>query len=582
MEHGAIDQGMNAALLQGCAFLAATSLLVPAFRRLRLSAVMAFLVIGLLLGPQILGRFAASFPWIAVITLDPEGPARWLAELGVVFLLFNIGLEVSSERLWALRRLVLGLGLAQVLLTGLAIGAVAYAFQAGPAAAAVTGLALSLSSTAVVLQLLTERRQLAGTVGRASFSVLLLQDLAVIPILFAVAALSDGPKAGTRELAEALGAAALTIAGILVVGRHLVRPFFRWAAGIASREVFVAATLLVIIATAGAAAAAGLSMALGAFLAGLLLAETEFRHEIQADIEPYKGLLLGLFFVTVGMRINLGLIPEEPFLILLGLLGLTALKAALAVPLARGFGLSWPQATETGFLLAQAGEFAFVIITLAEAGGIFPPATADYMLLVVALSIFIAPGLAGLGTRLARLLEEAGARAGPENLATTEGHVVIAGYGRVGQALGALLQGQELAHVALDLDAESVARLRHRGWPVHYGDASRPDVLARMGADRAAAIVVTMDSKEAVERVTRTVRRAWPGVPVFARAHDPAQARRLHEAGAAYATPETIEATLQLGEALLGELGIPGEATRRVIDERRAVERARALHGAER
>jgi CPA2 family monovalent cation:H+ antiporter-2 len=322
-------------------------------------------------------------------------------------------------------------------------------------------------------------------------------------------------------------------------------------------------------------------MALGAFLAGLLLAETEFRHEIEADIEPFKGLLLGLFFVTVGMQIELDLMWAQPLAVLVGVGGLVAVKVLLIAPLARAFGLSWPQAVETAFLLSQAGEFAFVVVTLAQSGGIYPDAAAEYMLLVVALSIFLGPAVSGIGARIARRLAERVAASDADETAGATEHVVIAGYGRVGQALGAILQQQEIPHVAIDADSEAVARLRRRGWPVYFGDASRREVLARVGAERAAAIVVTMDSAAAVERVVRAVRGAWPGVPVFARARDLAQARDLRDAGAAYATPETVEATLQLGEALLNGLGLPDEAARRIIGEKRDAERAKMLQGGE-
>jgi monovalent cation:proton antiporter-2 (CPA2) family protein len=562
-------------------FLAATSLLVPAFRRFGLSSVMAFLVIGLLLGPHVLGNLAGVAPWLKDIAYDPERPAAWLAELGVVLLLFMIGLEVSLERLWSLRRYVLGLGIAQVVVTSVAIGAIALGLGVSLPVASVAGLALALSSTAVVLQLLAERRQLASTTGRASFSVLLLQDVAVVPILFVVAAMGQGKNAGPADLPLALGAAALTILAVLVVGRFLLRPLLRWAAGVGSREVFVAATLLVVLATASIASVAGLSMALGAFLAGLLIAETEFRHEVETDIEPFKGLFLGMFFVTVGMQIELELLAQQGIPLMACVVGLFILKAALIIGLARLFGLRWPQAIESGFLLSQAGEFAFVIITLAQRGGIFPEALADQMLLVVALSIFLSPLVASLGARAARWAGAHDASSSETEFQDAEGHVVIAGYGRVGQALGEVLQKQEVPHAAIDAHADSVGRLRKLGWPVHFGDARRKEVLERVGAGRAAAIVVTMDAPEAVERLVRVVRETWPDVPVFARARDPQQARRFHDAGATYAMPDTVEASLQLGEALLNSLGFPEEAARRVINERREIERARALRSVE-
>lgn len=572
------DDAAGSLALQILVFLGAVSLLVPAFRRLRLSAVMAFLAIGVALGPFGLGALARYAPELGALRFAEGAGARLFAELGVVFLLFAIGLEVSSERLWALRRLVLGLGVLQLSVTAALIALVALAFGNSPQVAAIIGLAFALSSTAMGLQLMGERRQLSGPVGRAGFSVLLLQDVAVVPILFAVGALSASGAPGASLIA-ALSSAAFAIAVIVIVGRLLLRPMFRWVAAVDSREVFVAMVLLVAIGAAVAAERAGLSMALGAFLAGLLLAETEFRHEIETDLEPFKGLLLGLFFVTVGLKIDLDLLAGEPFRVLGAVIGLFALKGLVLAPLARAFGMSWPQALELALLLGQAGEFGFVVLAAATAGGAFPQAAADFMLLVVALSLFVTPLVADAGARLARGLADPGRDLAPAENAENEGHVVIAGYGRVGQALGALLQEQGLAHLALDDDAELVAALRERSWPVHFGDASRRDVLQAVGAGQAQAIVVTMDNSEAVERIVMAARAAWPSVPVFARARDADQARRLHQLGASFASPEALEATLQLGEALLNGLGFPDEAARRIIGEQRERERIRTLFG---
>jgi CPA2 family monovalent cation:H+ antiporter-2 len=351
----------------------------------------------------------------------------------------------------------------------------------------------------------------------------------------------------------------------------------RWAAGIGSREVFLAAALLIVIGSASAAASLGLSMALGAFLAGLLLAETEFRHQIEADLDPFKGLLLGLFFVTVGMQIDPRLLLQQPLAVLGGLVGLYCIKAAVLAPLARAFGLSWPRALELALLLGQAGEFAFVILALARQHGIAPTASADYLLLVIALSIFATPFVAQIGVMLARRFEHAHASPALPDAANASGHVVIAGYGRVGQTLGAILAEQQLPHIAIDGDAALVAELRAKSWPVHFGDARLHDVLEAVGAGAADAIVVTMNDPEAVERIVAQARQAWPRVPIYARARDAAQASRLHAAGAAKATPETIEAALQLGEALLNGIGVPDEAARSIIAARREAEMAKTL-----
>ncbi|MBN8606403.1 MAG: cation:proton antiporter [Caulobacterales bacterium] len=578
MEHGANG---GEVLTQALVFLGATCLVVPALRRAKLSAVMGFLLIGVWMGPHVLGRLAENWTWLSAFELREDRPTIALAEMGVVFLLFVIGLEVSFERLWALRRYVFGLGLAQVVLTTIAIASVALAFGNDFATASVLGLAFALSSTALVLQLLRERSQITTPVGRISFSVLLMQDLMVVPILFLVAALgvNTARDFSGHNIVIALLTALISLALIFTFGRVLLRPLFRWVASIDSREVFIAAAIFAAIGMAVAAQSAGLSMGLGAFLAGLLLAETEFRHQIETDLEPFKDLLLGLFFVTVGMQIDLALLFANPVTILLGVVGLFAIKITIIAPLARMFGIAWPRALAVAFMLGQAGEFAFVVIASARANGAIPEATADYMLLVTALSIFITPFVATFGGRIARRMAHKQTTIEPD-LAQEGGHVVIAGFGRVGQTLADILGKQEIPYVAVDTDSALVASLREDDAPVHYGDSSRRDVLSAIGAANAAAIVVTINDPAAVELIVAQAKQAWPHIPVYARARDGAHARRLHELGATLASPDTIEAALQLGEALLNGIGVPDEAARRIIDERRETEIAKALYQA--
>ncbi|WP_135212574.1 cation:proton antiporter [Vitreimonas flagellata] len=577
MEHGATG---GAVLTQALVFLGATCLVIPALRRAKLSAVMGFLLIGVGMGPHVLGQMADAWPWLNAFELREERPTALLAELGVVFLLFIIGLEVSFERLWALKRYVFGLGLAQVVLSTIAIAGVALAFGNSFAAASVLGLAFALSSTALVLQLLREGHQIATPVGRISFSVLLMQDLMVVPILFLVAALgTDASSFSGHNVLFALFSALVSLTLIFTFGRVLLRPLFRWVASIDSREVFIAAAILAAIGMATAAQSAGLSMGLGAFLAGLLLAETEFRHQIETDLEPFKDLLLGLFFVTVGMQIDIALLLADPVMILIGVVGLFVIKIAIIAPLARVFGIPWPRAIGVAFLLGQAGEFAFVVIAVARGNGAIPEATADYMLLVTALSIFVTPFVAALGGRIARELANKDTTI-ESDLAQEGGHVVIAGFGRVGQTLADILDKQEISYIALDSDAAAVAVARNRGSPVHFGDSSRRDVLASIGAANAAAIVVTINNPAAVDLIVTQAKQAWPHVPVYARARDGEHARRLHQLGAALASPDTMEAALQLGEALLNGIGVPDEAARRIIDERREAEIVKALYQA--
>ncbi|MGD9981760.1 MAG: cation:proton antiporter [Hyphomonadaceae bacterium] len=575
MGHGS---GGSEVIIQALVFLAATCALIPALKKARISTVMGFLIIGVAMGPHVLGQLAHTWPFLSAFELESDEPTLLLAELGVVFLLFVIGLEVSAERLWALRRYVFGLGILQVVLCAAAITLAGLAFGNTFTVAAVVGVAFALSSTALVLQMLRERSQIATAVGRASFSILLMQDLMVVPILFLVAALSPNAHFAQQNVFIALLTSLIALGMIILLGRLLLRPLFRWVAAADSREIFIAAAFLAAIGMAVASEAAGLSAALGAFLAGLLLAETEFRHQIETDLEPFKDLLLGLFFVTVGMQIDIALLLREPLLILVGVIGLFVIKGAIIASLARAFGLRWQRALQMGLLLGQAGEFAFVVIAAARAGGAIPEDTAAYMLIVSALSIFLTPVVAALGSRIARRIAGAPAPAPEPDAAHQSGHVVIAGVGRVGQTLADILSAQEIAHVGVEGDAAEASRLRDQGRPVYYGDAGSAQTLASVGAAQAAAIVVTINDAEAVERIVAEARRVWPLIPIYARARDGEHARRLHAAGAALASPDSIEAALQLGEALLNGVGVPDEVARRIIDERREAEVTKAIY----
>jgi CPA2 family monovalent cation:H+ antiporter-2 len=557
-------------------FLAATAFVVPLASRLRLSPVLGFLVAGLVIGPHGLGRLVDELPWLGSIVIgDPSGPAA-LAEFGIVFLLFTIGLELSPARLWAMRGLVFGLGSLQVAATAALIAGVAAAFGNPPPAAVVLGACLALSSTAIVTELLRERRRLGSPVGRASFAILLMQDLAVVPILVLVTVFGGGDGGDGRPVAWALlaslGQAALMVAAILALGRIALRPLFRRIVAARSRELFVAATLLVIIATAMATAAAGLSMALGAFLAGLLLAETEYRHAIEADVEPFKGLLLGLFFMSVGMGLDLAAVVAEVGWLLASIVGLYTLKGAVIVGLGLAFGLGWRTAAETGLLLGQAGEFAFVVVAQATVAGLVAANIGQFMQLVAGATMLATPLVAPLAERAGRWLERRAPdlRWTAERVGDPAGHVIVAGYGRVGRMLGELLDRQLVPHVALDLDPDVVRAAR--GASVHYGDASRTEILGRVGAGRALAVVVTMDDPRAAERVVASVRERWPELSVFARVRDARHAKRLLRLGATRVVPEALEASLQLGEVVLQGVGIPPDAAHTVVNRRREQE----------
>ncbi len=550
-------------------FLLASVFLVPVFQRLGTSPILVYLAIGAVVGPF----------GLAVVE-DAEGVRR-LAELGVVFLLFTIGLELSVERLWSLRRYVFGLGVLQVLITAVVIALAAWAWGNPPVAAILVGAALALSSTAFVTQLLIERGELGSPVGRPTFAVLLFQDLAVVPILFMVTIFGqsqgqDGAEPLVMGLLAALGRAGLALLVILLLGRLLLRPLFRLVAGRNSPELFMAMTLLVIIGTAWATDQAGLSMASGAFLAGLLLAETEFRHQIESDIQPFKGLLLGLFFISVGMAIDFAAVADRAFWVVASVLGLILLKAVIAGGLALAFRLPPSVALRSGLLLAQGGEFAFVIVGAAMISGLILPEVAQFMVIVAGLTMVATPLVAELARRLAETLAARESARASDHLATAtedlNGHVIIAGYGRVGQTVARLLDAQKVAYVALDLDPARVLASRERGRPVHYGNACRRDVLARVGADRAASVVITLDDSRAAGQVLAIVRNVWPEVQTFVRARDRAHAADLLDRGATLVVPETVESSLQLAGQVLQAIGTPRDAVNQLIDQTRETE----------
>lgn len=560
-------------LREAVVFLAAVGLVVPVMHRLRLSTILGFLLVGLVLGPFGLGRLASHVPMLGYLVVDNLAGVHLFAELGVVMLLFMIGLELSPERLWAMRRLVFGLGASQVVVSGVVIGVIAWGFGNSTEAALILGACLALSSTAVVMQILTERGRLGTPVGRASFAVLLFQDLAVVPVLFLVGIVgTPGTEGVLGELALALGKAALALASILIVGRLVFRPLLRRVAATGSRELFLAVVLLVIIGAAAATEFAGLSLALGAFLAGLLLAETAYRHQIAVDLEPFKGLLLGVFFTSVGLGIDTLEILAEPVLLPLSVLGLIAIKATVLYGLARLWGEPHEVAVEMSVLLGQAGEFAFIVIGLAGGLGALPPDTAQFMLLVTGLGIAVTPLLALLGRHLGGRRGRQSAQAmQPDELPDLVDHVVIAGFGRVGRMIAAMLDGQRIPHVAIDAHADVVAALRAEGRAAFWGNAAHPDILGRLGIDRALALVVTMNDADATADVVRAARAHWPNLPIFARARDADHARMLIGCGATDVVPETVEASLQLSEAVLIGTGVPDEAARQIVaDEREA------------
>jgi CPA2 family monovalent cation:H+ antiporter-2 len=543
-------------------FLATAGIVVPLFRRWKISPIIGFLAAGVLLGPYGLGRLAGQLPWLGAVTIDNPQEVAQLAEFGVVFLLFMIGLELSWERLKRMRRLVFGLGALQVACCLCVTAGVAMALGESPGAAVAIGAALALSSTAIVMPILTEQKRQHSLAGRATFSVLLFQDLAVAPILITLTLLGrkSGETFSAAALALSFAPAVIGLGLLLGIGRLLLRPMLRSVAKARSDEMFMAACLLVVIGAGLISALAGLSMALGAFIAGLLLAETEFRHQVEITIEPFKGLLLGLFFLSVGIGLNIPLLIERPLAILPGAAGLICINAAVVFGLARLFGLRTRSAAEAALLLAGGGEFAFVILGQAMSQHMVDRTAGQAVLVASTLSMISIPLLAAVSARAGgRQITpaELPPEPAPGGEPVVERRVLVAGYGRVGQLVGEMLSRHGIAWVAADQDPRLVESGRRAGERVFFGDAARPDFLARWGLGDALALVITMDNPEGAEAIVAVARELRQDLTIVARARDARHAQRLYDLGATDAVPETVEASLQLSEALLVGMGVP-------------------------
>lgn len=566
-------------------FLAAAGVVVPLFNRLKISPVLGFLAAGVLLGPDGLGQFAQSHGWLSWLTIGDQAQIRQLSELGVAFLLFMIGLELSWERLRAMRRLVFGLGMLQVAVCTLAIAVVFMALGQSLAGAAVLGMGLALSSTAVVMPVLAAQGRINSETGRATFAVLLAQDVAVAPILITVTVLAALAQSGASVEPAELGRALFTLlpaAGglflMVLLGRLVLRPMFRSVARAQhrgeGRELFVAASLLVVVVSGLTAQAVGLSMSLGALVAGVLLAETEFRREVEVAIDPFKGLLLGVFFIGVGIGLDLDAVAADPTTVLGLAGGLIVLKALIIFILARAWGLAARSAIETALVLGPAGEFAFVILSTGLVEGLASPELTRKAMLAATLSMFTVPLLAVMARALTRQAAppadvETQGLSPSADVPAPDGAVLIVGFGRVGRLIGELLVEHDQKFVALDADPASVRSGRAEGHEVYYGDAARPDMLSACGLESARALIVTMDSPTKVDEVVKTARALRPDLILIARARDDHHAARLYALGVTDAVPETTEASLQLAENTLVDLGVPMGLVLASIHERR-------------
>ncbi|MEM6534665.1 MAG: cation:proton antiporter [Pseudomonadota bacterium] len=575
------DAGL--AVKEALVFLFAAGVIVPLARRFKIPAVVSFLLAGIALGPFGLGRFVDEWAPLEFLTMsDPAGAAPF-AELGVLFLLFLLGLELSVDKLWALRRTVFGTGALQTGISALAIGLVAYSFGFSAIPAAAIGLAFALSSTAIVMQVLIEQKRAATTVGRTALGVLLFQDVMVAPILIFVGfAGADATGAALLPaIGEALVQGVAAIAIIILIGRFLLARVFHLAASTGGRDFLMAITLFTIVGAAALTFSAGLSLALGAFMAGLLLGETEFRHQTEVDLEPFKGLLLGLFFMTVGMGIDLVVVAGIWEQVLVWVMVLLVMKTLIAFVAARLFAAPTKPSLEAAFLLAPAGEFAFVIIAAAVAAGLFVPGETVLLSAVAGLSMVLIPAMGSFGASLAGLFshsDEDVPEVAPtiDDLSELSDHVVIAGFGRVGHVIADILRAEQATVVALERSAPRVAFGRREGWPIFYGDAANEDILKGVGAERASLFMVTVDDPAAAMDMVKAVRRLRPMAPVFVRANDADHAQRLKDAGATFVIPDAIEAGLQMAGRALNEFGYDGETVRDRLAAERGKEYRRA------
>jgi monovalent cation:H+ antiporter-2, CPA2 family len=557
---------MLAPLTQALILLAGSVFLVTAARRLALPTTLAYLLVGVLLGPH------------ALAVVSDSGTTRLLAELGVAFLLFTLGLEFSLPRMLAMRREVFGLGSAQVAATAGLFALLAHLLGVGWLPAVVVGGAVSMSSTAMLLQQLTERAELNRTHGRLAFSMLLFQDLAFVPFLALGALLAAGEAHfALGPSVVALVGGVLAIVAVLATGRWLLRPLFHEIAHSRLRELFTLTVLLVVLGSAWVSHLAGLSFALGAFLSGMMLAETEYRHQIESAIRPFRDILLGLFFISVGMLLDprfLGGIRGVA-LVLAMLVTLVVLKAALAALVTRPFTTSRFKALRTGIVVSIGGEFGIALGTILLQGQLLPEGLGEGLVVAIVLSMALSPFILNNNKRLARLLlrERApGLTAAEREEAATHGiaqreHVILCGFGRVGQNVARVLESQGFEYIALDLDPARIRAARQAGDPVMFGDSSDQDLLAKAGLEAASAVVISFSDPATSLGILRSIRRARPDVPVLVRTQDDQRAEQLHEAGATDVVPETFEASLMLVSHVLVLLHVPVARVLRTIND---------------
>ncbi|RPF70656.1 cation:proton antiporter domain-containing protein [Aurantiacibacter spongiae] len=547
--HGgeAISPIMSDALV----ILGAAGIVIPLFARFRVTPIIGFILVGLLVGPYGLGRMVFEYEWLAHVTITDPDRLEPFAEFGIILLLFAIGLELSFNRLWQLRRLVFGLGALELLIIGALLAAFMSMLGQYWTGALALGLALAFSSTALVLPI-------SGTetpVGRAALSMLLFEDIMIVPIIFMLGALA--PYAGAEGLAglvETVWQGLLVVLVMMIAGRLLLPRLFAQAARTKSPELFLAASLLVVIGASLATAFVGLSPIVGALIAGLLIAETEYHTEVEGIMEPFKGLALGIFLITVGMGIDLAVIYDNLFTIAIAVVGVLLLKAVVTGTLLRLMGARSGTATETGILMASPSETTLIVLAAATNALLIQPGTAQFWQIVTAIGLTITPLLALLGRLVARRVEPAPTLDAGHDPGTQR--VIVVGFGRVGRVVAQMLKAHDLPYVGIDADSDLIEGARREGYYAVFGNAMRSDALDKLGIEHASAVILTMDEHVFAQRLVRKLRASYPDLPIIARARDSDHAAQLYRSGASTAVPETLESSLQLSEAALVDLGI--------------------------
>src|SRR5215471_5746658 len=534
----------------GLVLLGAAVLSVPIARRLGLSAIVAYLIAGIIIGPYGLAAFGTPESIIPI------------SELGVVMLLFLIGLELEFGRLVAMRGAIFGLGAAQLALTGFAIGALGYASGLVDwRGALLAGLALAMSATAIALQILEERGQLQQDYGQRAFAILLFQDMAVVPLLAALPLLARGGTNVHAGLGDGLRAVAViggAIALIVVAGRYLLNPLFRLLAQTGSREVMTAAALLIVLGAALIMQAAGMSMALGAFLAGVMLAESSYRHELEADIEPFRGLLLALFFMGIGMTIDIDVVRANLWLVVSAAILITVIKAAIVWLLFRATCRGRGDALRAGSVLTGAGEFAFVLIPLGGSLGVLDPRQASILTAVAAITMLLGPLVASVTDALLRRLAQP-ADHEPEDFSQAHGSVLVIGFGRFGQIVSQCLLAEGIDVTTIDNDPEMIQQAAGFGFKVYYGDGTRLDVLRAAGAVAARLVAICVDNRDAASRIVDLVQSEFPGTKLYVRAYDRRHSLQLLAKGVEFELRETYESALKFGRSTLEAIGVDAE-----------------------